>query len=183
MNQPWRQRVEELTLSILQRHKLLKIPIDPRKIAKAEGLKVISHSLEGDVSGVLIIKNGSGTIGVNPKHPEVRKRYTIAHELGHFLLNHQRERSFFIDTRDRELVAVMFRDEQSSTGELQQEREANAFAAALLMPADLIKDHIRAHKFDLTDSESTALKELAGKFKVSTQAMAFRLANLGFLDN
>jgi Zn-dependent peptidase ImmA (M78 family) len=53
------------------------------------------------------------------------------------------------------------------------EREANYFAAELLMPGELIEICIQAN------IKST--QELAARFKVSEQAMTFRLINLGYL--
>ncbi len=56
------------------------------------------------------------------------------------------------------------------------EQEANAFAAALLMPEDLIKAEANKASFDLGDERG--LKELAKIFDVSSAAMYFRLFNL-----
>lgn len=181
MHQSWKNRVERRAEEILLRHNINEAPIDPAKIAKSLGLTIVKHELEGDISGVLFLKGKTPTIGINPSHSKVRVRFTIAHELGHFVLHHHK-RNLFIDTRDREL-AVMYRDDKSTTGEFQQEREANAFAAALLMPKMLIEKHIKDELFDLTaEDKDNTLKTLAKEFKVSQQAMAFRLANLGYLD-
>ena len=54
--------------------------------------------------------------------------------------------------------------------------EANAFAAALLMPAALVKDAFERQPFDLTEDDS--LEMLASIFEVSTQAMTYRLMKL-----
>src|SRR5574343_470703 len=80
---------------------------------------------------------------------------------------------------DQKKFKVMFRDEMSSTGEIKQEREANAFAAALLMPKSLLIREIQKLPFDLADEDENVVVKLAQKFEVSTQAMAFRMANLG----
>ena len=181
MYKKWVQRVEQTALDVLQKTGSLdSIPIDVNRVAKSLGLKIIPHDLAGDISGVLILNDGSGTIGVNPSHHPVRKRFTIAHEIGHFVLKHQREGALFIDQPKKHMV--MYRDSKSSTGEHQQEREANAFAAALLMPKILLKKQIADIPFVFTDApEFSKIQKLARDFDVSTDAMAFRLANLGYL--
>ena len=54
--------------------------------------------------------------------------------------------------------------------------EANAFAAALLMPAALVRNAFEKQPFELTEDD--VLEMLAKKFKVSTQAMTYRLMKL-----
>ena len=54
--------------------------------------------------------------------------------------------------------------------------QANAFAAELLMPAKIFEDLIDNKTFDIDDEEP--LIELAKKFKVSKQAVEFRIRNL-----
>lgn len=151
------------------------------KIAQSLGIKVLSEDL-GNVDGVLYIQNGEGIIGVNSKH-EVdgrhtnRSRFTIAHEIGHFVL-HKYEKSVFID--DSGFRTGFRRDSNSSLGEYQLEREANAFAAALLMPKDRLRAELEktSFYFDLMGRETKQIEVLAKKFRVSEQAMTYRLANL-----
>jgi len=70
----------------------------------------------------------------------------------------------------------MYRNNASATGEIHKEREANAFAAALLMPKDLVANVIEKFKFNGDEM----VKHLASEFNVSDQAMSFRLSNLGY---
>jgi Zn-dependent peptidase ImmA (M78 family) len=74
---------------------------------------------------------------------------------------------------------VAFRDDESSAGSDWEEVEANAFGAALLMPARLVREEIKKHKLDLDDDDD--LSALAKRFHVSTSAMSYRLVNLGLL--
>ena len=67
-------------------------------------------------------------IGVNEDHHSNRQRFSIAHEIAHFVLHHG---DTYIDKGYR----VHFRDLESGSGTKREEMEANAFAAALLMPA------------------------------------------------
>lgn len=167
----------------LQAHKILqtagisKIPVSPEDVARCLGIDVEAAALGEDVSGVLVVQNGQGAIGYNALQSPVRQRFSVAHEIGHFVL-HRKKHNLFIDKR----YSVFWRDENSSTGESLDEIQANQFAAALLMPKDKLIEEIRKLEFDLADEEEASLTMLAGKFRVSTQAMSFRLANLGFTE-
>jgi Zn-dependent peptidase ImmA (M78 family) len=169
------RHIEELADKVLHDAMIQSAPIPVDKIARLHGIVISNYNLGADVSGVLVLKEGRATIGLNISDSQVRRRFTIAHELGHFFLEHQRG-GLFVDNHKKNFT-VMFRDVQSSTGEVLQEQEANAFAAALLMPRNLLELWIKKCNFDLTDESD--LKTLASKFKVSSQAMAIRIANLG----
>ena len=166
-----KNQIEKITSNLLQEIKSLKPPVQVEEIAQNLGLKILPYDLGEKVSGVLVIKNGKATIGYNRTESFVRRRFTIAHELGHYFL-HRTTRDLFIDKQFK----VLFRDESSSSGEIKQEQEANAFAAALLMPEELLKEEIKKLDLDLADED--AIKKLATAFKVSTIAMTFRISNL-----
>lgn len=149
-------------------------PIQIEEVAKSRGVKVVAYPLEDDISGVLAIQNGEGTIGYNPNEARVRKRFTIAHELGHYEL-HRGKSDVFVDKQ------FIYRSKNSGdTAEKQQmEQEANFFASAILMPSDLVRREIENIDLDLASEE--AIKKLADIFEVSTTAMSIRISNLGFL--
>lgn len=122
------------------------------------------------------MNEGEPLIGYNQTESEVRQRFTIAHELGHlFLHNNGVLDGVYVD-RSAEYT-IEFRNEVSSSGEVRKEREANAFAAALLMPKSLLLEEIEQHHLNLADDDSLIV--LAKKFNVSVSAMAYRLLNLG----
>ena len=175
MNTRRQRQIEELANKILQEAKIHEPAVKVDQIAEAHSITITDFDLGVDVSGVLVLKEGKATIGLNPNNHPVRRRFTIAHELGHFFLEHQRG-GLFVDNHKKNF-AVLYRDAQSSTGEILQEQEANAFAAALLMPKKWLEARIRKFNFDLTDE--TDLQMLARQFEVSSQAMAIRIANLG----
>jgi Zn-dependent peptidase ImmA (M78 family) len=152
------------------------LPIRVEEMAKKMGLNVVPYPLEDDISGVLVIENGKGTIGYNHHESMVRRRFTIAHELGHFVL-HKDQSSLFLDKR----FQVLFRSQITPENSLSQkfEQEANAFAAALLMPENLLRDELSSMDFDLANENS--LKALAKKFNVSSIAMSYRMARLGLI--
>ncbi|GAB3923504.1 ImmA/IrrE family metallo-endopeptidase [Larkinella terrae] len=174
------KQIEEIAEQLLQDTSSFVVPVPVELVAKGLGLQVFAHDFGPDISGVLIQNAGVATIGYNSKNSEKRIRFTIAHEIGHFVLGHQRD-GMFVDNASKHF-SIAFRDINSSTGELLQEREANAFAAALLMPKSLLVTYINKVGFDLSDEENLIV-ELANSFKVSTQAMAYRLANLGVLNS
>lgn len=156
------------------------LPVDLELIAVRLGLRVEradftggETEIEPEVSGLLVIKGDSGTIGLNAKHPDVRQRFTLAHEIGHFVL-HRSSSDLFIDKGFR-----FFRDKRSSKATHRAEIQANQFAAALLMPRSEVEREIATKQLDLADG--LALQQLADRFGVSSQAMSLRLANLDLL--
>lgn len=167
------KKIEKITIDIIESYGIDAPPISVEVIATKMGLDVRPYDLGQNVSGVLVMDSGRGTIGFNPHESKVRQRFTIAHEIGHFQL-HKEDSAVFIDKDFK----ILFRDENSSTGDIKREQEANAFAAALLMPASLLLKEIKNHNFDLADEDS--LKELAKLFNVSIPAMTYRIANLNF---
>ncbi len=151
-------------------------PVDVEAIAERNKTVVHRRGVDENFSGYLIrnTAQSSGVIGVNSKHPLNRQRFTIAHELGHFLLHGGN--SVHIDKQ----FSVMRRDKDSSKGTSPQEMEANLFAAELLIPeAFLARDMKEAGSFDLPEDDRVA--ELANKYQVSQQAMTIRLTTLGYL--
>jgi Zn-dependent peptidase ImmA (M78 family) len=113
-------------------------------------------------------------IGVHSKHALVRQRFTIAHEIGHFVLRHHSESGEHVHVDEGWKVSA--RNERSAKGVDVHEIEANRFAAYLLMPEALLKAKVTALR-RTTLSESDVL-ELAKDFKVSEQAMTLRLRSL-----
>ncbi len=149
-------------------------PIDIESLLEAHNIVIRTQELEDSVSGMLVIKDDRAIIGVNEGHHLNRQRFTLAHELGHFLL-HRGASSIFIDAS-----TVFFRDITSSDGSKVQEIEANAFAAELLMPEKQLRDMIRNQPFDAFDEG--AVRRLAAQFGVSAQALTIRLTKLGLIN-
>jgi Zn-dependent peptidase ImmA (M78 family) len=150
------------------------LPIPIEEIARSRGLKVIPYPLGEDVSGLLSIENGQGTIGYNQEEPKVRRRFTVAHELGHFEL-HRELSHLFVDKQ------FIYRSMNSKNTPVNQvmEVEANTFASAILMPTELVRREVDNIQIDLANE--VVIKELAAKFEVSVFAMSIRLKDLGFL--
>lgn len=148
------------------------IPVDVVEIAEAHGIRVQFEELEDQVSGMLLVQADQPVIGVNANHHPNRRRFSIAHELGHFVL-HKDKAPFFID------AAVFFRREGATPETWAQEREANTFAAELLLPEQALKEIWRTEPIDVFDDAE--VRSLANRFGVSTQALAIRLSELGLV--
>jgi Zn-dependent peptidase ImmA (M78 family) len=146
----------------------LEPPIDARALAERLGINVQIRPFEDNLSGLVIAANEEAVIGVNSNHARVRQRFTIAHEIGHFVL-HRSEKTFFVDE-----ASIFFR-ESHSPAEAALEREANAFAAALLMPETAVRE-LAGDYVDIHDE--AAIRRLAREFAVSPQALMIRLSNL-----
>jgi Zn-dependent peptidase ImmA (M78 family) len=174
-----RREIEEKVASLLKQHSISGPSIAVDMIAVAEGLPIIEHTFAGDVAGALISGNGSSAIAVNSAQHLHRKRFTIAHELAHYLLGHQKDGEDHIDWK----FSILRRDGKSSEGSDLKEIEANIFAANLLMPRQFLHADLTAQaglngEVDVSDE---LIQGLAKKYKVSERAMTFRLINLGFL--
>ena len=166
---------ESKAISVLADFGIREAPIHVEQIALRLGLQVEHASLGDEIAGLLVVQDDNGMIGVNTNQAPARQRFTIAHEIGHFLL-HRKEMPVFIDKQFFKPYFAAFRDSASSAGEDRLEREANAFAAALLMPSALVRSAIAELRGNIADEE--AIEELAKKFQVSRQAMTFRVAKL-----
>lgn len=181
------KRINYIAWKLLQDVGIKKPSIDPNQVAEFLKIKVEEGDLGDDISGLLAKKDKEVIIGVNTHHPN-RQRFTIAHEIGHFVLGHERN-GMFIDEH-KQHFSLFYRNEQSSEGTNQQEIEANAFAAALLMPEPFVKDEIQkllnqGEKFDLSDLSMDNIEfisRLADEFKVSQMAMTYRIGNLNLFN-
>lgn len=96
----------------------------------------------------------------NGKASPERRRFTIAHELGHFILHRGQQQSFNCDKESVysgiDTIRVI-------------EREADDFASNLLMPGDLLRDWISNQRIDLR-----VLSGIAKRFQVSIEALCIR---------
>jgi Zn-dependent peptidase ImmA (M78 family) len=154
-----------------------KPPIDVESVAKQLRLKITYAGLGPDVSGLLISKGDDTAIAIQESDAPKRRRFTIAHEIGHFYLRHQFEPGEHVHVDHGHMITP--RNSRSSTGVDLKEIEANQFAACLLMPSKLLLARIKSLRApSLRDSHVTLL---ADEFEVSEQSMTIRLSTLGYL--
>lgn len=133
------------------------VPVD--KVAESFTIKIMPYAgFPKNISGTIVEQKGHIVIGYNSKQAPVRQRFTIAHELGHYLCGHDLSEQIIDDVFDKPT---------------DKEREANMFAAELLMPYDFLKEDIKAIK---------SIPELAKHYEVSEQAMSIRLLETGLIN-
>ncbi|HVV15043.1 MAG TPA: ImmA/IrrE family metallo-endopeptidase [Candidatus Paceibacterota bacterium] len=159
------ERIEKKAEEVLSALNVKSIPISVEEIANQLKIK-IGRAPSSEFSGMLIRKDGRALMGINNSEGTARQRFTIAHELGHYFLHPQNDT--FVDYRQNEKEPRNHR-----------EREADMFAAALLMPRkEVTKDFQKIVRKGFSEIE---LHKLAGKYEVSDKAMRFRLVNLNML--
>jgi Zn-dependent peptidase ImmA (M78 family) len=143
-----------------------KLPVNIDKIARSLELEIEYQPYDEPFSGVLIRNGNEATIGVNSKHHEHRQRFTIAHEIGHYLF-HQGD--LMID----KTISINYRGNETVV-DYQKEKEANLFASELLLPTKLLTKELKKFQIDLNDDDQ--IKDLAQKYNVSQQALMIRLS-------
>lgn len=139
----------------------IQLPVDVVGIAKSQGIEVYKIKFrppaDKDMLGLIQKRDNSVRIIVNSEDIVTRRRFTIAHELGHFFLHHNG-------------YEIEYLDKRSNTTN-PEETEANRFAAELLMPEDLLRREYDKLMFPTA-------RQLSRVFKVSEQAMSVRLKSL-----
>ena len=148
----------DVLLEVFKDESEFSLPINIGKIVEKLGLTVEEKALPEDAIGSY--EQSTKTISVSKDYPYRLTVFTIAHEIGHFVLHADKSQETFYR---KDLINV---DKEA----VPQEKEANCFAAALLMPKGVV-----LRKFEQT-KEVDILYKLFG---VSPSAMRLRLKNLG----
>jgi Zn-dependent peptidase ImmA (M78 family) len=136
-------------------------PVEVGAIAKSFGISVLKSTMPGSISGEIRETDGIVTIKVNRHDIKERQRFTIAHEIAHFLLHRDRLANGITDD-------VLYRSRL--TDDL--ERQANRLAADIIMPANLIQ----SAQSNLTALKpEDKLKKIAELAQVSLAAVKIRI--------
>lgn len=142
--------------------KLDQRPVPVGEIAGSLGIHVTSKTLSTDISGSIRLIDGMYKIEVNNTDSAVRQRFTVSHEIAHYLLH--RELIDAIGITD----TVLYRSNISSA----KEAEANRLAAAILLPwRQVISWH--KEKFSSMPMVETAEK-IAEEYRASRLAVGYR---------
>lgn len=153
---------------------LSKYNVYPRNIVEIcneMGITVQETSqLRDDISGIIFKENDKYYILVNKNHSIGRKSFTIAHELGHYvlhkdLLDKENELVSFIKSNGKDCPTLARGLEYNK-----RETQANNFAADVLMPQT---------EFLKICEEATSIEEVANYFGVSVSAASVRADRLG----
>lgn len=146
---------------ILTHFKVTGAPVPVEQIAEKMNIQ-INYAPSFEYSGILIRKNGGALMGINTNESPARRRFTIAHELGHFFLE------------NTTAVSIDYRDSSNRPEKTIFEKRADDFAANLLMPRQLLVKDFKK----LEGSYEERLVILSERYQVSNEAMMWRLKNL-----
>lgn len=157
-----RKKFAEVTAQNLLKHaRISTAPVSLRQVIEhlqsKTNLDVVgSQKFTEKVSGLLVVCKKADdefvTIVFNENHPGCRRRFTLAHEIGHMLMRH----------------GSCSEDGPASHAE----KEANLFAGELLMPAKMLKKDLAA---------TPDIPSLAKKYLVSAQALSIKLSTARLL--
>lgn len=134
------------------------------------GATLIMEPLKNS-DGKIIRGNSKTLIKINSEIPyEEKIRFTIAHELGHFLLHDKLDLEIHNENSN---TLNWFKSTEQQAKKGLQEWEANDFASELLMPEKAFKEFIKNKTFS-----PDLIKEIALHFKTSLTSVAYRLVLL-----
>ena len=130
---------------------------------------VIDENLPNEVSGAIRrLEDDNWQIVVNGGHALTRQRFTVAHEIGHFIY-HRAKLEAYDGTSDTLAFRIAANYYPNKYIGPREEWQANTFAANFLIPSHVLR---AAQSLGITDTV-----ELARRFNVSPAAMSIRLGN------
>lgn len=152
-----------LVTKILKAAPDLSFPVPIEEIASALDIAEIEEiETDGFVGGLITDDSrSSGGILVQKGLGRQRRRFTIAHELGHFLIPYHRPvtgEQFMCDS-----AAMRAWDEKAKKGHFKMEAEANRFASTLLVPPPFLREFLKPYR----SADMSAAINLHEKFDVS----------------
>ena len=171
--------VKKMAEKFCDKYDINTYPVEIIRICNENGLKVFEEYLDDDVSGLIVVdekewpKYGTNQfILVNLVESASRRRFTIAHELAHFVLH--RNGSYLYAHRDINTEGIV---------RSKIEQEANYFAANILMPEKLIREKVDDLKNEIWGKlpNFVLIHEIADHFVVSESAAEVRLKQLGII--
>ena len=162
------------------------IPVNVERLIKSHGILLNKNAIRDEIGKGINRPSGAGElIGEIRKDGDeykililgsdhyYRKRFTMAHELGHFVLHK--------DKIDR--CGSISDSEEYDGITKEEETEANAFAAETLMPEDKVREIFAETMRNKNQDESKTVEEMSRMFQVSGKAMQLRLYLLELIPN
>lgn len=149
---------------------LSEAPVKIEGLVEALGVDLERKAeLHSEIAGQIEqLPNKKFKISINKNDHYYRRRFTIAHELAHYILHKDIIGAGLDDTKAYRSLNIGKFNNQSVTS--QHEVEANRLAAQLLMPSELVREWFQELNGDL--------EALSKKFQVSREAMGYRLKAL-----
>lgn len=160
---------------ILDKLKIDELPIPIVTIMKSLHFQVISGEMQDEISGIIGIDDtleksfsSSKVIAVNAKDNIGHQRFTMAHELAHYL--------FDFDVAEKIVYYNTYNTQETETVE---EKRANYFAANLLMPEKAFKEEFSRNVVE--GNLYLTVEKLSGIFQVSGEAVRRRINELSLM--
>lgn len=157
---------------IMRQNPQMEFPVPLETLAAASGIERIEDMTTDGFEGMLMTnpEKSRGAILVKANGNHHRRRFTIGHELGHFLLPWHRQTRFSCTAEN---IKDTTGDSKAARGQ-EMEAEANAFASELLMPSGEFKKRLRS----FGEPDIAQVVELSALFDTSTEATARRFLYL-----
>lgn len=165
---------KEIVAEIFRQNPCMSLPIPLEQIAKAAGIVEIRQQPLESLEGALVAntEKTEGAILVNSNSlPIQRQRFTIGHELGHFMLP---KHNYHMECLSKDLHMSSYNSNYGLTASQRIEMEANEFAAELLMPQQYFTTHPNCPQIP----NCTDITSLAERFGVSFKASIYRYQDL-----
>ncbi len=152
----------KMAREVINKYSITQPPIIINDILEGYGFQYLEvESFPEKLDALFVYNNGVSYAAVNKKHHLHRKKFSLAHELGHKLMNHDvnyYKISFTIDNPpdkdDHHRLEDIF------------EKEANIFAGELLVPLNMLKSEFKKNQ---------DIPTLSNIFKVSQEVLSIRI--------
>lgn len=163
VTKPDYKRAKETARRVLSENFVTAAPVRIDDIATNYGLKVMYGELPpdlGNVAGYIMVSGDDAIILVDGEEKPTRQNFTIAHELGHYLMHKDKLIS-------QPSIGILERRPLGVHNNDPVEIEANKFASEVLVPQQLLQKY-----------EGESISTLAKIFAVSTDVIGYRLKDL-----
>lgn len=163
------------------------IPVNVERLIKGHGILLNKNATRNEIgSGVNRTDTGGSYVGEIKKSGDeyqilvlgsdhyYRKRFTMAHEFAHYILHRDKIDSLGKISDSEDYLADGMSEEE--------EAEANAYAAEILMPEDKVREVFAETMKNQDNDAKKTIEEMAKMFQVSPRAMRLRLYLLDLIN-
>ncbi len=166
-------KAEKSALQILEDNFIVSPPVPVEELIEFAGLGIVRSDFDdGEISGVINLEKKY--LYINAKDSPERQRFTIAHELGHWIL-HRKE------MESNKEMAVLYRRSIGTKENDVFEQEANFFAANLLVPEKMFLKVYQEEQNKTVQQGGFIVSDavIAKIFEVSRSVIGYRRQSLG----
>lgn len=170
---------ERRVRTLLKQHRISTPPVPLERLVEGFGASLQIRPASLDIRG-FVVRASRNTLNrdlifINSKHSPNTQRFTLAHEIGHLLIDFTEIHFDGAESSGRRKGATVRRN----ADEQDEEAVVDQFAAELLMPKDMLTSDLKARTIDPNDDD--ALKRLAARYHVSLIVLTLRLRQLELL--